>query len=90
MFTSDKVNNFASSKNKTVMEEIKLYKYKNTYMNGKILFGNNKAEYDRHFHHWRDWCIEAFGNANIKVNGNNYKITFKHNGKRFKAEWIEY
>jgi len=75
------------------MEEIKLYKFKTNFKNcmrEKILFGNNKSEYDRHFHDWVDWCITYCGNANIKVDGNNYKISFKCNGNRFKAEWFEY
>ena len=72
---------------------VKLYKFKTNFphcIKQTDLFGNNKSEYDKHFRGWVDWCITYCGNANVKTNGNNYRISFKYGNERFKAEWIEY
>lgn len=72
---------------------VKLYKFKTNFehcMTQVKLFGNCKKEYDQHFRNWVRYCIENLGNANVKTNGNNYTITFRHGVKRYKAKWIEY
>lgn len=74
-------------------EMLKLYKFQTNFpdcMSQKKLFGNNKGEYDRHFKAWLDWLISYIGNANVKVDGNSYTVSFKRGDSRFKAEWIEY
>jgi hypothetical protein len=72
---------------------VKLYKFKTNFphcMKQKELFGNEKSEYEKHFHQWVDWCVSYCGNANVKSVGNNHSISFKYGNERFKAEWFEY
>ena len=72
---------------------IKLYKF-HTNFRGCLYqekrFVANKSDYERHFFSWLRWCVEYCGNANVKTEGNNHTITFRHGDKRYKAQWVEY